>query len=343
MSNSPGNTLKERVGDRRSRVRLYILLTVNRELFTAVLAVGFFCVVLAFEIFTLPSFRSYMVAYDPSRYVFQGFITALISGVTLVVTISQLVLSQELGPLGSQRERMSGSISFRGDVEDVFGSASPPEPSAFLRALVENSSEKAESLQEEIEGHPNEDLEEKVDQLVENIINNAETVSDELEDRDFGEYAVVKAVLDYNYAWKIYRARRIRDDYGDELDDETFRTLVNLIDVLTFFGPAREHIKTLYFEWELVDLSRRMLYISVPALAVAVSFALYLGPTSFPGTTLGVDNLIWITSAGITVGSLPFLLLTTYIFRLATIAKRTLAVGPFILRESGRSTDIDWE
>lgn len=40
----------------------------------------------------------------------------------------------------------------------------------------------------------------KIEIVVDNIVTNAETVSDEIEDQTFGEYAVVKAALDYNSA-----------------------------------------------------------------------------------------------------------------------------------------------
>lgn len=333
MSDSgPAPTMRERVGGRWMRMKLYILLTVNRKLFTALLGGGMFLSLLVLGTFAEPSFRSYMVQYDPSRYVFQAYITALFTGVTLVVTISQLVLSQELGPLGSQRQRMSKSMSFQGDVEQIFEESSPAEPAAFLRALIDNSKTTAESLREEVAGAPNDELEDQVETLVDNIVTNAETVSDEIEDRTFGEYRVVKAALDYNYAWKIDQARRIRDTYLDDLSDEAVNSLIDLIDILSYFGPAREHIKTLYFQWELVDLSRGILYLAIPALVVSNALASYLTPSSFSGATLGISHLLWINSAGIVISSLPFLLLTVYIFRLATIAKRTLAIGPFILR-----------
>ncbi|MFC7009660.1 hypothetical protein [Halalkalicoccus salilacus] len=333
MSDSgPAPTMAERVGGRWTRMKLYILLTVNRELFTALLGGGMFLSLLVLGTFAEPSFRSYMIQYDPSRYVFQAYITALFTGVTLVVTLSQLVLSQELGPLGSQRQQMSKSMSFRGDVEQLLEDSSPAEPAAFLRALIDTSRTTAEALQEEVADHSNDELEEQVETLVDNIVTNAETVSDEIEDRTFGEYAVVKAALDYAYSWKIDQARRIRDTYIDDLSDEAVNALIDLVDILSYFGPAREHIKTLYFQWELVNLSREMLYLAIPALVVSSALASYLTPTSFSGATLGISHLLWINSAGITISSLPFLLLAVYVFRLATIAKRTLAIGPFILR-----------
>ena len=127
------------------------------------------------------------------------------------------------------------------------------------------------------------------------------------------------------------------------MDRETVRKLVDLIDILGFYGPAREHIKTLCFQWQLVDLSRGVLYPSIPALAVTSGLAMFLAPTSFPGTFLGISNLIWIVSAGMAIGALPFLFLTAFILRLVTITKRTLAIGPFILRSAGRSGNIEWE
>ena len=61
------------------------------------------------------------------------------------------------------------------------------------------------------------------------------------------------------------------------------------------------------------------------------------------GVTLGVDNLLWLVSGAVSLALVPFMLLLSYILRIATVAKRTLAIGPFILRESDRSDDIDWD
>ncbi|WP_227376294.1 hypothetical protein [Haladaptatus halobius] len=338
-----GNTMRERVGNRRDRIRLYILLNLDRRVLTGALTGGMFLVFLIAGAYSVPPFRMYMRSMGPTRYLFQAFVGALITGLTLVVTINQLVLSQELGPLGSQRERMNGAMGFRGDVEDVLGSVSPPEPEAFLQALIDNSRERAQTLQETVSENPNDDLVKYTNQITNDIIENAEVVTDQLENRNFGEYAVVKAALDYNYSYKIYQVQRLRDKYADDLSDEELYLLIDLLKIFTFFGSAREHIKTLYFQWELVDLSRGIIYSSIPAIAVTGTIALYLAPASFSGITFGIDNLIWIVSAGTAIGTFPFFFLSTYILRLATIAKRTLAIGPFILRGSERSSEIEWE
>jgi hypothetical protein len=59
-----------------------------------------------------------------------------------------------------------------------------------------------------------------------------------------------------------------------------------------------------------------------------------IGPNAVPGTTLGMDNLVWVASGAYTIGLAPFVVLVAYVLRIATMAKRTLAIGPFILRET---------
>jgi hypothetical protein len=49
-----------------------------------------------------------------------------------------------------------------------------------------------------------------------------------------------------------------------------------------------------------------------------------------------ISIVTWVVSAAFTVTLIPFLLFTAYILRIAPVAKRTLAIGPLILRESQR-------
>jgi hypothetical protein len=85
-----------------------------------------------------------------------------------------------------------------------------------------------------------------------------------------------------------------------------------------------------------------MLYASIPALLVAVAGVIYLEPALFPGTVFGVRTLVILVSAGVAVSLLPFAFLFSYILRIITVAKRTLSIGPFILRETDRSSDLNW-
>ncbi|MFB6147516.1 MAG: hypothetical protein ABEJ66_01395, partial [Candidatus Nanohaloarchaea archaeon] len=93
-------------------------------------------------------------------------------------------------------------------------------------------------------------------------------------------------------------------------------------------GPAREHFKTLYFQWELVNLSRAMLYTSIPALLVSTGMIIYCGPGTVTGSFMGIGADTLATSFAVTVALVPFILLLSYILRIATVAKRTLSIGP---------------
>jgi len=339
----PDDTMRERVPG--SSRKLWLLLGAPRWL-VALIVLATVGTTVAFALWLDPEgLRAGVDAGDPIETLFQALLTAIVTGVTLVVSINSLVLSQELGAVGDQRERMSGSMAFREDVADELdAAASPPEPSAFLRSLVDLTGERAEEFRDAVGAGADETLRDRVDSYVDELVGNADAVGARLDGAQFGTFEVVFASLDFNYSWKIYEARRLRGEHGDQLDDEASAALAALVDALRLYGPAREHVKTLYFQWELIDLSRAMLYAAVPALIVSVGGILTLNtPGTVPGTTLGVANLAWVTLGGTLVALAPFAVLLAYVLRIATVAKRTLAIGPFVLRETDRTDDIEWD
>jgi hypothetical protein len=334
----PGDTMRERVGE--NRAKLWVLLEADRWVVTGLLVGAVFAVLVVLGTVDPAPLRAAMGSSDPVETTFQAFLGAIITGVTLVVTLNQLVLSQELGAVGDQRDRMVGAMEFRQDVEDALDTpVAPPEPASFLRAIVGATGSSAAELRTAIDGSADEQLRERTTRLVDGIEGNADAVKQQLDGAQFGTFDVLLAALNYNYSRKLYEARRLRNAHADALPAEAQRAFDDLVEALRLFGPAREHFKTLYFQWELVNLSRVVLYTAVPALLVSVGMILYVdNPATLTGTTFGVDNLVWVTSAAVTVAVLPFVLLLSYVLRIATVAKRTLAIGPFVLRESDRET-----
>jgi len=342
-TDQPGDTMRERAG--RPGWLLYLLLEADRWLVAGLLsAVLFLTVVGAGLVHPVPA-QTLLTTGDPVETLFQALVTGIITAVTLVLTLSQLVLSQELGAVGDQRDRMEGAMAFREDAADVIGTAvSPAEPSAFLRSLVRATDEQARDVEDALDtGALDEELTELLSTYLDSITGNAEAVTAQLEGATFGEFDVLKAALNYNYSWKLYAGRRIREAYADQLPEDVGERLDRLTRTLRLFGPAREHFKTLYFQWELSNLSRTLLYVSIPALAVTISSLLFVNPADFAGVTLGVANSLLLVSAAVTVSMLPFTLLLSYILRIVTVTKRTLSIGPFILRDTDRSVDVEWE
>jgi hypothetical protein len=336
---TPGDTMQRRGSG--SRLKLRVLLEANRWVVAGGIVVAFFVATLVTAA-VLPN-PGVLAAGDPVETLFQALVTATITGVTLVVSVNSLVLSQELGALGEQRDRIEGSMSFRRDVEDELGiDVAAATPAAFLRELVSAAEDRSADLSDAVDAAGAGVDTEAIEEYATEVRRHASAVGSDLSGRQFGTFDVLSAALNFNYSWKIHRARTLRaaldtddaaagNDGGTEAELRT--RLDGLVSALTLFGPAREHFKTLYFRWELVDLSRAILYTAVPATIVATNMLLFHGAlTDVSGVTAGVEHAVWIVAAAVAITLVPFAILLSFILRLGTVAKRTLSIGPFILR-----------
>jgi hypothetical protein len=330
---STGDTMRERADE--SRIKLWLLIGANRQLVTGVLSVTFFSLFML-GTFLHPTMSEMLQTRNVIESLYAQMIGSLITGVTLVVTISQLIISQENGPLGEQRTRMSETMNFRSYIQELTGKPAPADPSAFLREIIDATQQRANRLDETMSSTDNEDLRAEVDEFSDSITGNADTVREKLDGAKFGTFDVVYASMDYNYSWNIFQIERLIADYGDDIEDDQRDALEDLRTAFSMFGPAREHVKTLYFQWELINLSRFILYAAIPALLVAGVMVTFVDETTITGTFLGTEVLVWIVAATFTFTLIPFFLLTSYVLRVATAAKRTLAIGPLILRDSQR-------
>lgn len=327
---SPANTMGKRAGF--TRLKFAILLDMHRFALTGWLAITlFFSFVLVVTRFD-SAFLQQLGSGDMIESLFTTMISVVLTGTTLVVSIGQLVLTQETGPLGDQRERMSNAMDFRDFTEEITGQPSPTDPGDFLGTLVDATTTRSVALRDELDGSGSTELHEEIDGFVASVLGNTRAVSEGLDGADFGTFDLLSAALDFNYGWKIARIERFEDEYAEELTDADVELLQELKTALSMFGPAREHVKTLYFQWELIDLSQMILYAALPAVLVAGLMIAVMDPSTVPGTLLGIERITLLVGAAFTVTLLPFLLFVSYILRILTVAKRTLAVEPLILR-----------
>ena len=90
---------------------------------------------------------------DTIDWLFQSLLGAIITGVTLVVTINQLVIAQELGAVGDQRQRMEEAMQFREDAEAYLETdVSPARPGRFFRSLLSAVREECSELSSLVSG-----------------------------------------------------------------------------------------------------------------------------------------------------------------------------------------------
>ncbi|MFC4436593.1 MULTISPECIES: hypothetical protein [Natrialbaceae] len=342
-SDETASTIEDRV--RGGRLMVWFLVRGNRLVVASVMVLVAYAILIALGEFG-PGSISKLFEPDPVFALFTPIVIGIIMGVSLVLTFNQLVLSRELGPVGDQRDRMAEAMDFRRDVEEAVGrETSPPEPSTFLRGLVEKTGEHASQILDRLDEEPalDDDARSDVAGYAEGVRDDAERVTEDLKGQQFGTFEVVAAALEYNYSWKIYIGRRVRNRHADVLSEETIESIDRLLEDLQFFGPAREHFKTLYFRWEIINISRALVVISLPALAVAAYMILIFETGDVAGSVAGVDSGLLVVGLAFAIGVMPFSIFLSYILRIVTVAKWTLAIGPFILRETDRGSDIEWE
>jgi hypothetical protein len=331
------DTMRERAGE--SRLKLWLLLRANRLVVAGALTVLVFVAFVAISSGLSPSLVAKAEASDPIETLFSAMITAIVTGATLVVTIGQLVLSQENGPLGDQRERMTGSMDVRDSVARVTDAPAPTDPSTFLAAILGAASGRAKTLRESVRDRHTEEtastaFREDLDGFADRVIEDADEVQIQLDGAQFGSFDVVFAALNFDYGQKLARIDQIVDEHEERFTDRERGLLDELRESLTLFAPAREHVKTLYFQWALIDLSRLILYAAVPALVVAGIMVGVVDSGTFPGQSLGIDHLTVAVGAAFAVTLLPFALFVAYVLRILTLAKRTLAIEPLVLRDT---------
>ena len=333
------DTMRERAGE--NRAKLWLLLRADRLVVAGVLTAAVFVAFVAVAAAFSPALTEKVAASDPIETLFASMITAIVTGATLVVTIGQLVLTQENGPLGDQRERMDDTLAVRDDIADLTDGPTPTDPAAFLDAILGAAAGHAQYLRDSVDGGgddgdgPSRDaLRAEVDDLVTGLTENADAVRGQLDGAEFGSFDVVFAALNFDYGPKIGQIERIAAEHDEALTDDERGRLGELKATVSLFGPAREHVKTLYFQWALIDLSRLILYAAVPALVVGGLMLTAVDAGTFPGRTLGVDHVTLVVGAAFAVTLFPFSLFVSYLLRVLTIAKRTLAIGPLVLRDS---------
>ncbi len=337
---TPSDKLHERLN--QNRFKLWFFMGGDRWLVTGVLLTIVFLILVTAG-YLYPTVENSIRSSDSVDTLFQALLTAIISGTTIVVSLNQLVLSQELGAVNVQRERMAGAMQFRADVADVIQTeVSPSRPAQFIRALVQVSAKRAKNVQDAVGDSANKDLKQEVNDFTNSLIGNAEQVAEGLDNANFGEFNVISSALNFNYSWKIFAAQRIQKKYTDLLTERGEKELEKLIEVLNFIGPTREYFKTLYFQRNLIELSRKILLAAIPALLVSIFMIIIFDVKTYSIIIFNIETFIPVIALAATIALLPFLILISYVFRIATITKYTLSIGPFILRETDKVEEVEW-
>jgi hypothetical protein len=322
---SPSASAASQVGGPVARLRRWLLLDAPRALIAGGLLASTVLLIAGLGWADLIG----VTRVGPVRSLFGAIVTGVFTVVSIVLAINQLVLSRVFGSPAALTDRMEGNVAFRDRVaDDLDRPTAPTDPQAFIQALVDALGDRVDALRVD-----DEDVAAAADlsELADDIDGYAATVGDRLEGRDFGTFAVLSAILRDDYSENVRAARALRREHGDALPDATVGALEDVVTLLESVGIARQYFKTLYIQQELAGLSRRLLYLGIPALVTGVVTILaYARPAGPPLSGVALTVAVAL-AVGLSVS--PLMVLFAAVLRLATIARLTSTVGPFTPRE----------
>ena len=319
--------------DRRvARLKDWVLLDGHRGVIATLTAVVLFLFMTAVGLSRFSPFDTLM----PSFYVYGGLISGNLTLITVVVSINQLLLSQELRTPDQLQSRIDGIVDYRQDVEDAAGRVAPVEPRGFLRLTLENARQRSQQLYGLSLNEPGPDLTDEFDEVATNVTRKVDRVDELLQEGNPSTFDVLSATLTTNYAREINALRRIEFRRGDRLPSEMNDWIRELCHDLQRIDIARQYFKTIYLQQELAAVSRILFYVGLPAVIV-VGTTLFLF-TGAAGPAVPSSVVPILVPATLTIGLLPLVVLFAFILRIGTVARRTAAIIPFTapVQEKGR-------
>lgn len=270
-----------------------------------------------------------LVAVGPESAAARAFSSGLVAGtvtlVTIALSINQLVLSRMFGSPDELSAQMHGTRELRRRVCDhADRAAAPNDPAEFLALTAETLTDRADSLAATFEDA--DDAPPDAAAYADGIASYGESIAGKVEDGT-AIVDVLATIIGTEYARNITATEQFRNANADRLSAAATAELDAIDELLEAVAVTRQFFKTLALQQDFARLSRVVAYSGLVALVVSVTTALlYRGGT----TTVPEAVLPHLFSVGFGVVVAPLCLFIAYVFRAATIARRTISVGPFV-------------
>ncbi len=329
----------------RERVSHWVLLEGRRESVTAGLLLGVLTGLIVLSMIRPVDMYSLLQDTNTAQTLFNTLLSGTILLVSVVVSVTSIVLSEEITDIESQRQRIDGSIDYRGEIEEFIESdVSPARPADFLRTILRIIDQQASTIADIAADGESEEFAEDARTFADEVTAEAERAGEILSGARFGSFKVLLAGLNYDYSWQLHVARRFDRTYGEELTDDQQAAIDDLVESLKIYATGREYFKSLYYKREFARLSSRLLYVSLPTIVVTSYVLLALDSNLFPEVTfLTLTPLAVFVTVAYTIALTPYVMLTAFVLRAMTVTLRTLASGPFVLERGSELDEFDWD
>ncbi|WP_227377163.1 hypothetical protein [Haladaptatus halobius] len=308
----------------RNRIIDWILVEGNRLIITIGGSTLIFVLLLILSRFGVIAFTN----EDSVTRMASGMIAGTFSLVTLVVSVNQLILSQEFSPAGDFRDRLDGVREFRQDIEETSGvPAAPAAPSRLLTLLATAIQHRANALATALDDHDDEEYQTQAVRFANGVAASTEQIDESLDQTGETAFDTISTAIRYDNVWQLYAAKHLRNG-APSLSDGTIQKFDDLVELLQLFSVAQEHFKTIYLQQELTRFSQLTIYYGIPAVLAAVLITILYG--DFGGATINILYLPYVTSFLATLVFVPLVLLAAYILRTTTLTRRSAAIGPIL-------------
>lgn len=265
----------------------------------------------------------------PSRVLWylNGTVNGLLTLVPISVGVNQIVLSHEFGSIQDLHKRRTDVTDFRERVEDQTDTpVTSPYASAFFRTLVSSVSDIANSIQHE-SLQADDQIPDDLETITEAVVDEANRANDELEANSSSMLQTLVVMLSYDNTSQFYEIRRVQTELSDR-DEGTTEKLQQIKDVFVEIDAARQFLKTVVVERQLARLSRLLIVTGIPSVTIAaVGIFTY---RDIAGLSVSHDLLVVVVGTLFITTLAPLIILSSYILRVATIARQTASYGPFI-------------
>lgn len=313
------------IGRTYARWHEYLVVDVDRYALAAALVLLAIAPLVALDV------ADVYTAGETNTSLFHLYSTLAASNVTLitiVVSINQLVLSRELRSPGELETQMDAAESFRGEVQSETDRFVVPEaPTGFLRILVSNTRDDVTAVVDDCHSLDATDLGADVDDLAATLEPELDSALDELDSTGDGVFPALATILDADFSTRINHVRWIVRANEDAMPDDLEARFADLADELEQLDVARQYFKTVYFTQQLADLSRLMLSTGLVAVTVSLTLLVLSSGNAEPLPPLLRPVLV---PASVGIALVPLALLVTHVLRIATVARRTAAITPFL-------------
>jgi len=260
-----------------------------------------------------------------------GLTSGIVTLLTVALSINQLVLSRVFGSVDVLTERLNGSRELRQTVESIAGvPSSPNDPAEFLSLIAMTITDRAEGIVAVSDG-TDWDPPTKLTDSLRDLAAYGENLDSNLESKAQLS-ALISTLLGTEYAENMTAVRYLQNEYAESIPEDVAGEFQAIETLLESIAVVRQFYKTITIQEDLATLSRQLVYSGITALMATFIVALMYLTSS---VTLPILVLPVVVSIGIGIIIAPLALFVSYILRAATVARKTVSVGPFIPPNNG--------